>query len=122
MACQRGVLADQLNEKGPVCCCLMYGCQDTLSCQHAKLLRALPSSCASQCIPCRATGKAEELATLRCKLEDVETLSGHWDRTPEGWRKSVRAGCEALRQSIISDGAYQPGTPQQFLVGASSYI
>lgn len=48
----------------------------------------------------------------------METLSGHWDKTPEGWRKSVRAGCEALRQAILSDGCYQPGSLQQFLVGA----
>ena len=70
---------------------------------------------------CRVAGKAEGLGTLRCKLEDVETLSGHWDRSPEGWRKSVRAGCEALRQAIISDGCYQPGSLQQFLVRVHSY-
>ncbi len=70
---------------------------------------------------CRVARKAEGLGTLRCKLEDVETLSGHWDRSPEGWRKSVRAGCEALRQAIISDGCYQPGSLQQFLVRVHSY-
>ncbi|BDA42915.1 probable histone-lysine N-methyltransferase Smyd1 at C-terminar half [Coccomyxa sp. Obi] len=65
--------------------------------------------------PKRAVGKAEGLGALRCKLEDVETLSGHWDKSPEGWRKSVRAGCESLRQTILSDGRYQPGSLQQFL-------
>ena len=60
--------------------------------------------------------EAGKLEAVRCTLEDVETLTSPWDKSPEAWRKSVRAGCEALRQAIISEGAYQPGSLQQFLV------
>lgn len=64
--------------------------------------------------------EAGKLEAVRCTLEDVETLTSPWDKSPEAWRKSVRAGCEALRQAIISEGAYQPGSLQQFLVSIDS--
>ena len=64
--------------------------------------------------------EAGKLEAVRCTLEDVETLTSPWDKSPEAWRKSVRAGCEALRQAIISEGAYQPGSLQQFLVSVNS--
>jgi hypothetical protein len=64
--------------------------------------------------------EAGKLDAVRCTLEDVETLTSPWDKSPEAWRKSVRAGCEALRQAIISEGAYQPGSLQQSLVSIDS--
>lgn len=56
---------------------------------------------------------------MHCTLEDMETLTSPWDKGPEAWRKSVRAGCEALQQAIIAEGAYQPGSLQQLLVSSS---
>ena len=63
-------------------------------------------------------GEGTALEMVTCTLEDVATLTSHWDKFPEAWRASVRQACEVLRQAIVRSGLYSPGPLQHFLVGA----
>jgi hypothetical protein len=52
--------------------------------------------------PDRVPQASSDVSELRCTVTDYDSLSSHWDRRPELWRKKVGAALRSLHKEMVA--------------------